>query len=94
MGVLWRPGIRRQRRSYAPRRINPSGVICEILNDDGTPAQVSELVPFSRMHEIKMITLADLKKYRLEINGGGLVRSDINTDRGLSPMAAEQKRAS
>jgi 3,4-dihydroxy 2-butanone 4-phosphate synthase / GTP cyclohydrolase II len=44
----------------------PSGVICEILNQNGTMARVPELASFCEMHDLKMITIADLAKYRLE----------------------------
>ena len=42
----------------------PAGVICEIMNDDGTMARVPELAAFARRHGLKMITIADLIKYR------------------------------
>ena len=44
----------------------PAGVICEILNDDGTMARVADLVPFCRRHQLLMVTVADLARYRLE----------------------------
>ncbi|HEX8159878.1 MAG TPA: bifunctional 3,4-dihydroxy-2-butanone-4-phosphate synthase/GTP cyclohydrolase II [Solirubrobacteraceae bacterium] len=44
--------------------LNPSGVICEILNDDGTMARVSDLVPYCERHNLRMITVADLIAYR------------------------------
>src|SRR3954449_8995044 len=44
--------------------LNPSGVICEIMNDDGTMARVSDLVPYCERHDLKMITVADLIAYR------------------------------
>jgi 3,4-dihydroxy 2-butanone 4-phosphate synthase/GTP cyclohydrolase II len=43
----------------------PSGVICEIMNDDGTMARVPELTKFARRHGLLMITIADLIKYRM-----------------------------
>ena len=43
----------------------PAGVICEILNDDGTMARVPELTKFARRHRLPMITIADLIKYRM-----------------------------
>jgi 3,4-dihydroxy 2-butanone 4-phosphate synthase / GTP cyclohydrolase II len=42
----------------------PAGVICEIMNDDGTMARVSDLVPYARKHGLKIVTVADLIKYR------------------------------
>ncbi|HYV14624.1 MAG TPA: bifunctional 3,4-dihydroxy-2-butanone-4-phosphate synthase/GTP cyclohydrolase II [Conexibacter sp.] len=44
--------------------LNPSGVICEIMNDDGTMARVPDLVPYCEQHGLKMITVADLVAYR------------------------------
>ncbi|MEO8257077.1 MAG: bifunctional 3,4-dihydroxy-2-butanone-4-phosphate synthase/GTP cyclohydrolase II [Acidobacteriota bacterium] len=42
----------------------PAGVICEIMNEDGTMARVPELARFARKHRLLMITIADLIKYR------------------------------
>jgi 3,4-dihydroxy 2-butanone 4-phosphate synthase/GTP cyclohydrolase II len=42
----------------------PAGVICEIMNDDGTMARVPDLGPYCERHELKMITVADLVAYR------------------------------
>ena len=44
--------------------LNPSGVICEIMSDDGTMARRPELVAFSQFHGIKIATIADLIAYR------------------------------
>ena len=43
----------------------PAGVICEIMNDDGSMARVPELAKFARRHGLLMITIADLIKYRM-----------------------------
>jgi 3,4-dihydroxy 2-butanone 4-phosphate synthase/GTP cyclohydrolase II len=43
----------------------PAGVICEIMNDDGTMARVPELTRFARRHKLLMITIADLIQYRM-----------------------------
>jgi len=43
----------------------PAGVICEIMNDDGTMARVSDLRRFARRHKLPMITVAALIKYRM-----------------------------
>ena len=45
--------------------LKPAGVICEIMNDDGTMARVPELSKFVKQHKIKMITIKDLMEYRL-----------------------------
>lgn len=42
----------------------PAGVICEIMKDDGTMARVPELIEFCKKHGLKIITVADLIKYR------------------------------
>ncbi len=42
----------------------PAGVICEIMNYDGTMARVPQLIEFSEVHKLKIITVADLIKYR------------------------------
>ncbi|MGI6514020.1 MAG: bifunctional 3,4-dihydroxy-2-butanone-4-phosphate synthase/GTP cyclohydrolase II [Syntrophomonadaceae bacterium] len=42
----------------------PAGVICEIMNDDGTMARVPELLEFAARHNLKIITIADLIQYR------------------------------
>ena len=44
--------------------LNPAGVICEIMNDDGSMARVPDLEPYCRRHGLKMITVADLVAYR------------------------------
>jgi len=44
--------------------LNPAGVICEIMNDDGTMARVDDLVGYCARHDLKMITVADLVAYR------------------------------
>jgi 3,4-dihydroxy 2-butanone 4-phosphate synthase/GTP cyclohydrolase II len=46
-------------------RLYPAGVICEIMNDDGTMARVPELMEFAKKHSLKMITIKDLIKYRM-----------------------------
>ncbi len=43
----------------------PAGVICEIMNDDGTMARLPDLVEFSKRHAVKMITVADLIAHRM-----------------------------
>src|SRR5579872_4470539 len=44
--------------------LNPAGVICEIMNEDGTMARVPDLVPYCERHGLNMITVADLIEYR------------------------------
>ena len=44
--------------------LNPAGVICEIMNDDGTMARMPDLIAFSQLHGLKIATIADLIAYR------------------------------
>ena len=44
----------------------PAGVICEIMRDDGTMARVPDLIEFCKMHDIKMLTVAELIRYRMQ----------------------------
>lgn len=46
--------------------LDPSGVICEIMNDDGTMARMPELTRFCREHDLKLLTVADLIRYRMQ----------------------------
>src|SRR6201997_2498637 len=46
--------------------LNPAGVICEIMNEDGTMSRVPQLVEFCREHGLKMLTVADLIRYRMQ----------------------------
>jgi 3,4-dihydroxy 2-butanone 4-phosphate synthase/GTP cyclohydrolase II len=43
---------------------NPAGVICEIMNEDGSMARLPDLVPFAKEHQLKIATIADLISYR------------------------------
>jgi 3,4-dihydroxy 2-butanone 4-phosphate synthase/GTP cyclohydrolase II len=44
--------------------LNPAGVVCEIMNEDGTMARVPDLIPYCERHGIRMITVEDLIEYR------------------------------
>lgn len=46
--------------------LRPGGVICEIMNDDGTMARVPQLIEFAKRHNLKMISVAELIRYRLQ----------------------------
>src|SRR6202007_1946462 len=66
-GVLVRPGQTEAAVDLARLAgVTPAGVICEIMNDDGTMARVPDLVGFCSDHGMKMITVEDLILYRLE----------------------------
>ncbi len=43
----------------------PAGVICEIMNEDGSMARVPDLIEFCKIHSLKMVTVADLIRYRM-----------------------------
>ena len=45
--------------------LNPSGVICEIMNEDGTMARMPDLIKYAQSHSLKIGTIADLIAYRL-----------------------------
>ena len=45
--------------------LNPSGVICEIMRDDGEMARIPDLIPFCREHGLRILTVAELIRYRL-----------------------------
>ena len=64
--------------------LNPSGVVCEIMNDDGTMARVPDLVPYCERHGLKMITVADLVEYRR--------RHEQLVERGAARAPADRAR--
>jgi 3,4-dihydroxy 2-butanone 4-phosphate synthase/GTP cyclohydrolase II len=81
-GVLVRPGQTEASVDIARMAgLNPSGVICEIMNEDGTMARLPELEVFAAQHNLKMITVADLIRYRIskEILVRRIVESDLPT---------------
>lgn len=57
--------------------LNPSGVICEIMNDDGTMARMPDLVGFAQHHNLKIGTIADLIAYRRK--NDSLVQRSLET---------------
>ena len=78
-GVLVRPGQTEASVDIARiAGLNPSGVICEIMNEDGTMARLPQLEEFAAEHNLKMITVADLVHYR--ISKETLVRRVVESD--------------
>src|SRR3954452_8385736 len=78
-GVLVRPG--QTEASVDICRIaglTPAAVICEIMNDDGTMARMPELEVFAERHGLKIISVADLVRYRIQKET--LVRRTFETD--------------
>ncbi|HJU43374.1 MAG TPA: bifunctional 3,4-dihydroxy-2-butanone-4-phosphate synthase/GTP cyclohydrolase II [Vicinamibacterales bacterium] len=65
--------------------LNPAGVICEIMNDDGTMARVPALRRFARKHKLLMITIADLIRYRMRTEGlvTKVAEADLPSEHGL-----------
>ena len=51
--------------------LQPAGVICEIINDDGTMARLPDLIDFCQKHDLLMITVADLARYRFDCDYEG-----------------------
>ncbi len=64
-GVLVRAGHTEAAVDIAKlAELNPSGVICEIMNDDGSMARMPDLIKFAQEHNLKIATIADLIEYR------------------------------
>jgi 3,4-dihydroxy 2-butanone 4-phosphate synthase/GTP cyclohydrolase II len=64
--------------------LTPAGVICEIMNDDGTMARVPELTRFAKRHKLLMITIADLIQYRMQTEAlvRRVARASLPTEHG------------
>jgi 3,4-dihydroxy 2-butanone 4-phosphate synthase / GTP cyclohydrolase II len=78
-GVLVRPGQTEASVDIARiAGLYPAGVICEIMNEDGTMARLAELKEFAAKHDLKMISVADLVRYR--ISKEKLVRRVVESD--------------
>jgi 3,4-dihydroxy 2-butanone 4-phosphate synthase / GTP cyclohydrolase II len=58
--------------------LSPAAVICEIMNDDGTMARMPQLEVFAKKHGLKIVSVADLVRYRIEKET--LVRRVVETD--------------
>tara|TARA_B100000700_G_scaffold286582_1_gene341620 strand:- start:2710 stop:3783 length:1074 start_codon:yes stop_codon:yes gene_type:complete len=56
--------------------LNPSAVICEVMNEDGTMARYNDLIPFAKKHRLKIANIEDLISYRLK--NERLIRSIYN----------------
>jgi len=64
----------------------PAGVICEIMNDDGTMARVPDLIRFCKKHDLVMITVADLARYRFDRDYEGA----LGAIEGLFPVCLRE----
>ena len=90
-GVLVRPG--QTEASVDIARIAgcyPAGIVCEIMNEDGTMARLPELVKFAGKHDLKIISVAGLVRYRIhkETLVRRVVETDLPTDYGTLHAAA------
>jgi len=65
--------------------LDPSGVICEIMNDDGTMARMPDLEKFSEEHGLKIVSIADLVRYRMQMESLVHLESEaeLPTDFGM-----------
>jgi 3,4-dihydroxy 2-butanone 4-phosphate synthase / GTP cyclohydrolase II len=78
-GVLVRPGQTEASVDIARiAGLYPAGVICEIMNEDGTMSRLPQLLEFAAQHNLKMISVAELVRYR--IRKEALVRRVVETD--------------
>jgi 3,4-dihydroxy 2-butanone 4-phosphate synthase/GTP cyclohydrolase II len=55
--------------------LSPAGVICEIVNDDGTMARVPDLIRFCKKHKLVMITVSELARYRMDLDDGAMLEA-------------------
>jgi 3,4-dihydroxy 2-butanone 4-phosphate synthase/GTP cyclohydrolase II len=67
--------------------LEPAGVICEIMKDDGTMARMPDLEVFAREHDLGILTIAQLIQYRLQRES--LVQTEFETE--VSPAGLEQR---
>lgn len=84
-GVLMRPGQTEASVDLARLAgLIPAGVICEIMNDDGSMARLPELEAFAAKHELNIISVADLIRYRInnEINVRRVAEARVPTLHG------------
>ena len=65
----------------------PAGVICEIANEDGTMARVPDLIRFCEQHNLVMVTVADLARYRFDID----FEASLGGIEGLFPVCTRQQ---
>ena len=64
--------------------LRPAGVICEIINDDGTMARVPDLIRFCKKHQLIMVTVSELARYRMDLLDDSRI---IETLEGFIPAA-------
>jgi 3,4-dihydroxy-2-butanone 4-phosphate synthase/GTP cyclohydrolase II len=69
---------------------HPAGVICEIINDDGTMARIPDLVRFCKRHKLVMITVSELARYRMDLDDGAALEALEGFIPSLARMSAQQ----
>jgi 3,4-dihydroxy 2-butanone 4-phosphate synthase/GTP cyclohydrolase II len=85
-GVLVRPGQTEASVDLARiAGLTPAGVICEVMNDDGTMARLPQLREFAARHDLKIISVADLIAYRMqtEVLVRRVAEADVPTPYGI-----------
>ncbi len=65
--------------------LQPSGIICEIMNEDGSMARMPELIDFAKKHDLKIVTIRDLIEYRMQKESlvAEVAQSELPTDYGM-----------
>ena len=65
--------------------LQPSGIICEIMNEDGSMSRMPELIEFAKKHQLKIVTIRDLIEYRMQKESlvSEVAQSELPTDHGL-----------
>ena len=69
--------------------LSPAGVVCEIMNEDGTMARVPDLVPYCERHGLRMITVADLIEHRRRTE----CSSSVSSPSSCRPSTASSRRS-
>jgi 3,4-dihydroxy 2-butanone 4-phosphate synthase/GTP cyclohydrolase II len=85
-GVLMRPGQTEASVDLARiAGLTPAAVICEIMNEDGTMSRLPQLVEFARKHRLRIVSVADLIRYRMqnEILVNRIAESTVPTIHGV-----------
>jgi 3,4-dihydroxy 2-butanone 4-phosphate synthase/GTP cyclohydrolase II len=85
-GVLMRPGQTEASVDLARMAgLQPAAVICEIMNDDGTMSRLPQLMEFACKHDLKIISVADLIRYRMhnEVLVRRIAEADVPTPHGV-----------
>jgi 3,4-dihydroxy 2-butanone 4-phosphate synthase/GTP cyclohydrolase II len=96
-GVLRRPGHTEAAVDLARLAgLRPAGVICEIMNDDGTMARVPDLIEFAQQHDMKLVSIEALISYRMrsEMLVEKTAQADFPSEYGHFTLHAYEERLS